>query len=80
MKRALFTGATVLMTMSSVAFAQTNPTPAPATAASAPLKAVAIGVGIREELTTNLQKSGFTDVKCEDHGRLFPDPSQGQEW
>jgi hypothetical protein len=73
MKRALFTGAAMLMTVCSAAFAQTNPTPAPATpapatpapatAASAPVKTMANGANIREELTTNLQKSGFTDVK-----------------
>jgi hypothetical protein len=49
------------MTVSSAAFAQSNPTPAPAT--NAPVTTAANGPSIREQLTTNLQKSGFTDVK-----------------
>jgi hypothetical protein len=57
MKQVLFMGAALLMSSSS-AFAQTNSTLAPAT--SAPKSA---GAGVREQLTTNLQKSGFTDVK-----------------
>jgi hypothetical protein len=57
MKQVLSMGAALLMS-SSAAFAQTNSTPAPA--ASAPHSA---GAGVREQLTTNLQKSGFTDVK-----------------
>jgi hypothetical protein len=59
----------MLMTVSSAAFAQTNSTPAPMattpmkTAATPPMKTTANGTNIQAQLTTDLQRAGFTDVK-----------------
>ena len=63
MKRALLTGATMLLTLSSAAFAQTTPTPTNGPVASAPEKTGPASPGIRAQLTNNLEQAGFTDVK-----------------
>jgi hypothetical protein len=68
MNRTLLTSAAILMTVSSAAFAQTNPTPARGPDATAPMKTPADGpqadgTNLQQQLTTNLQQSGFTDVK-----------------
>jgi hypothetical protein len=68
MQRAVLTGAALLMTVSSAAFAQTNSAPIGDSAATAPMKMAAQGTeangrNLQQQLTTNLQQSGFTDVK-----------------
>jgi hypothetical protein len=70
MQRAVITGAALLMTVSAAAFAQTGSSSAPIdnSAANAPVKTAAQGTesngrDLQQQLTSNLQQSGFTDVK-----------------
>jgi sporulation protein YlmC with PRC-barrel domain len=68
MKRAVLTSAIALMSMSSAAFAQTNPARGPAS--DAPAKPAPAGNqvtgasnDVQQDLTANLQKAGFTNIK-----------------
>ena len=68
MKRTVTAGAVMLVSLSSVAFAQTTPAPASTAATALPAKtataaAPAGGTDLQQELTTSLQQSGFTNVK-----------------
>jgi hypothetical protein len=68
MKRAVLTGAAMLMTVSAAAFAQTSSAPIDNSAATAPAKTPtqgteANGSTLQQRLTSNLQQAGFTDVK-----------------
>jgi hypothetical protein len=68
MNHAALTGAAILMSVSSAAFAQTNTTPTRPPDATAPMKTLTGGSqasvpDLQQQLTTNLQQSGFTDVK-----------------
>jgi hypothetical protein len=62
MKTATLVALAMLTTASSAAFAQAN-SPSDAPANTAPGKAQANGANTRQQLTTNLQQAGFTDVK-----------------
>lgn len=70
MKRAVLTSAAVLMSVSSGAFAQTSPSAAPSQAANSPAKTAqseapvsAPSTSVRQQLTADLQKAGFTNIK-----------------
>jgi hypothetical protein len=68
MQRAVLTGAALLMTLSSASFAQTGSAPIADSAATAPTQTATQGTktdgrSLRQQLTANLQQSGFTDVK-----------------
>jgi hypothetical protein len=62
MKTATLVALAMLTTASSAAFAQAN-SPSDTPANTAPGKAQANGATVRQQLTTNLTQSGFTDVK-----------------
>ncbi|MGO9985863.1 MAG: PRC-barrel domain-containing protein, partial [Rhodomicrobium sp.] len=70
MKRAVLTSAAVLLSVSSGAFAQTNPSAVPSQAANPPAKTAqsetqvnAPAESVRQQLTANLQQAGFTNIK-----------------
>lgn len=62
MKRSLLTGAAILLSMSSVAMAQTATAPSSA-AANPPAMDKANGPNVSQKLSENLKQAGFTDVK-----------------
>jgi len=62
MRKTALVAAAIVTTVSLAALAQTNPAPTPP-AKSTAAKAQPNGASLRQQVTTNLQQSGFTDVK-----------------